>query len=98
MAIEIIRDHTLGEELIRERVERIAAEMESSIHISYHWEGNRIKFNRVGLSGDLEYTDTSIRITIHPSLLLPISNARIREMVNSYLDHNLNGASKNAHE
>ena len=84
--IEIVRDHTLGEERAHEAVQSIAERMESEIGIDYRWEGSTLKFKRTGARGRIRVSDCKIKLEVNLSLMLQPMKPVIETNIEEYLD------------
>ena len=70
----------------RRVVEKIAASLRDSLHFDYHWQGDRLTFERIGVNGYIDIADHQVRIYVKRSFMLPVSESWIRQQVESALD------------
>ena len=73
----------------RRVVEKIAASLRTSLHFAYHWQGDRLTFQRTGVNGFIDIADQRVRVYVKKSRLLPVSEAWIRQQVEAALDEYL---------
>ncbi len=86
VSIKIHRTHNLSKSSITEIVEDIASDLSEALNIRYQWEGDRLVFKRLGVSGYIEVEGQAVTVYINKSPLLPISDAQIRRHVEEKMD------------
>lgn len=89
MAVDITRSHHLDKATTRRMVEQIAASLNEQLSFTYTWEGDRLTFARTGVNGYIELAETTVRVYVRKSPLLPVSEAWIRQQVEEALDEHL---------
>jgi putative polyhydroxyalkanoate system protein len=67
-------------------VENTVRQMADGLGVSYHWEGDRLVFGRVGVNGHINVYENEINVVVNKSFFLPISDSTIREQIESHLD------------
>ncbi len=86
MAIRMSRAHQLPREQARQIVDRVARELQQDLGLSYTWENNLLRFQRMGIQGHIEVLADCIEVFIQKSFLVPISEHWLKEQVTQYLD------------
>ena len=84
--ISITRKHTLSLKKAKAAAEKIAKDLDKRFELAYEWNGDRIEFERSGVSGHL--TVSKDRIALEASLgwlLTPLKPTFERE-INAQLD------------
>ena len=89
MAVEITRPHMLGKPEARRMVEAIAASLSTKLNLSYAWSGDRLTFKRTGVNGHIDVEDDAVHVFIKKGRLLPVSDAWIRQQVETTMDEYL---------
>ena len=86
MSIDIRRHHTLGLAKAREAAEFIADHLDDQFNLQSHWNGNTLHFERFGVSGRMEVSDTEVRLHVRLGFLLIPLKSRFEREINKYLD------------
>ncbi len=87
----IRRDHTLGIEEAKRRVDEVAAEIGSEFSLGYRWEGDSLRFNGRGVDGHISVAQDSVEVHVRLGLALMMLSGPIRLAVESSLDQHLPG-------
>ncbi len=86
MAIEIYRSHHLDKATSRRMVEDIAASIGEQFSFSYAWEGDRLTFRHLGISGYIAIADQVVHVYVKKSRFLPISEDCIRQEIETVMN------------
>lgn len=83
--ISIKRRHKLEHKKARVAAEKIARDLNKRFELVYAWEGDRIEFERPGLSGTLHVGKADVRLDVELSFLLlalkgPIEREILKEL------------------
>ena len=84
--IEFKRDHALGMEEARVAAERIATELERDFGMTCEWDGNVLRFGRVGVSGELVVEPEHVELHAKLGFLLATFKPRIEEQLHRNFD------------
>lgn len=87
--IKLQRDHSLGLEAARERVEGIASQLHEQLDAEYHWEGDTLKFSRSGASGHILVSDSAVEIEVKLGMLLSALKGTVESTLNEELNKRL---------
>ena len=88
--IVVKRNHSLQISELRDRVENIARELEESLQIRYSWDGDQLKFDRLGAHGHIKLDGQEVEIKLVRNPFLPVSDSWLENKINSYLDQHIN--------
>ena len=64
----------------------LAQDLAERFGVDYYWEGDHLHFERMGVSGDIEVSDQTIRVSAKLNFLLSYLEPAVIEEVNRYLD------------
>lgn len=87
--IKLQRDHSLGRDAARERVESIARQLHKQLDAEYHWEGDTLKFKRSGASGHILVSDTGVEIEVKLGMLLSALKGTVENTLTDELNKRL---------
>lgn len=80
------REHQLGLQGARERVQKLADEMSDSFRVKSQWDGDTLQFNRSGVKGELLVTESSIELDARLGPLLSAFKPKIQAQLNQNFD------------
>lgn len=86
--IRISRPHGLSIKKAKAAAERIAAELAEEFDITYGWEGNRLEFERSGVTGSIEVDKKHVEIHARLGLMLSMLRSRIEREIHRFCDEN----------
>lgn len=69
-SLAIVKKHTLDHAEARRAAEEIAADLRTRFDLAYRWDGDRITFERAGLSGELCVRPDEVRLDCRLGFLL----------------------------
>ena len=84
--ISIAKDHALSLKKAKEVAEKIAKELRERFDLDYAWVGNRIDFERLGVSGQLVVGRQDIVLDVKLGLLLTPFKGTIEREIIAQLD------------
>tara|TARA_B100001245_G_C22734905_1_gene356597 strand:+ start:247 stop:525 length:279 start_codon:yes stop_codon:yes gene_type:complete len=84
--IDIHRAHSLDKEHAREAAETLAKDLSKQFDVNYQWEGDLLKFNRSGVKGQLDISESDLHIRLELGLMLRPFKSRIEQEIHSQLD------------
>jgi putative polyhydroxyalkanoate system protein len=84
--IEIHRGHTLGRHQARQVAEKVADELSEKLSVSCSWQDEVLHFQRAGLHGELEVTESEVRVSVRLGLLMLPMKPMLEQHINHYLD------------
>ena len=88
--IDINKSHSLEISDARERLEKMAGDLQARYGIKSAWTGNTATLSGTGLKkGRVELTDTAINVQITLGFLAKAMKGKVQEQVNMALDHAL---------
>jgi len=89
--ISIARKHALSHKKAKAAAEKIAQDLNKRFDLAYEWNGDRIEFERSGITGHMSVGKERIALEVSLGwLLTPLKPALERE-INAQLDKVLEG-------
>ena len=87
--MKIRREHSLGSEEARRRVDEIAADMGSRLNLSSEWRGDALQVTGSGVDGMIAVSEDAIEIQIELGFALMLMEGSIRSAIESTMDKHL---------
>lgn len=87
--MKIRREHSLGTDEVRRRVDRIAAQLGQQFTLSSRWVGDDLEFRGSGVSGRIRVEDHSVEVDVRLGLALMMMERPIRRAVEQAMDGEL---------
>lgn len=87
--MKINRNHNLGLNEARKRVEGIAESLGSKYGLSSNWEGNALKITGSGVNGRIDVADQSIHVEVTLGFALMMLESTIRTSIEEAMDKHL---------
>jgi putative polyhydroxyalkanoate system protein len=84
--INIKRQHTLGRDVARQRVESVAKNLQERLNANWSWEGDSLHFERSGASGSVEVGDDFVEFNIKLGMLLSAMKGTIEGSIQEEVD------------
>ena len=84
--LKIKREHTLGVEEARRRVDRIAEELGGKLRLTSEWEGDHLRVHGKGVSGRILVFDDSVEVHVHVGLAMMMLREPIRSAIEGSID------------
>ena len=84
--IEIHRTHTLGRHNARQVAQNVADELSDKFSVSCSWQDEVLHFKRAGLNGELEVSESEVRVSVRLGLLMLPLKPVLEQHINQYLD------------
>ena len=89
--IDIRRAHVLPKEEAKKKAEELAKGMQERFELDWRWDGDSIRFDAVrgaakGTKGEVNVSDTEVRVQIDLPFLLRVMKGTIESKVNEKLD------------
>jgi putative polyhydroxyalkanoate system protein len=95
-SISIARKHRLSHKKAKDAAEQIARDLKSRFSLDYAWNGDRIDFERPGVSGSMLVRKDQIQLDVSLSFLLTPIKPSIEREIQAQLDRLLGDKSKSA--
>ena len=95
-SISIARKHRLSHKKAKDAAEQIARDLKSRFSLDYAWNGDRIDFERPGVSGSMHVRKDQIELDVSLSFLLTPIKPSIEKEIHAQLDRLLGDKSKSA--
>ena len=94
--ISIAKPHRLTHRKAKDAAEKIARDLKSRFSLEYAWSGDRVDFERPGVSGSMHVTKDQIRLDVALGFLLTPLKPAIEKEIHTQLDRLLGPAPKPA--
>jgi putative polyhydroxyalkanoate system protein len=90
--LKIKREHSLGIEEARRRVDSIAEELGGKLlggklRLSSEWEGDHLRVHGKGVSGRILVFEDSVEVHVHVGLAMMMLREPIRAAIEGSIDH-----------
>jgi putative polyhydroxyalkanoate system protein len=86
--IHVHRTHGTTLKRARQKAEHIAEELAEEFGIDYAWDGNHLRFERLGLSGEIAVGKKDVDIHVKLGFLLMALRSRIEQEIHAFCDEN----------
>lgn len=86
----IRRNHSLGTEEARRRIEEVASDIASRFDLSYSWQGDNLGFRGRGVDGNIEISDDSVEVHVKLGFALMMLQGAIRHAIENSIDEHIN--------
>lgn len=87
--IKIRREHKLGREKARQRLDNLIHYLKDKLEAELRWEGDRLVFERSGASGDIVVGDNFVEVNAKLGLLLSPMRGMLKQAIQRQLDEEL---------
>jgi len=84
--IHIKREHNLGQNEARERVDKIASTLQDKLEAEMTWKGNTLNFKRSGATGSLDIGENYLDCNVKLGMLLTPLKGMIESALNDEID------------
>ena len=85
--LKIKRQHSLGVEEARRRVDQVADELGGKLGLTSEWEGDHLRVHGKGVSGRILVSDGSVEVHVHVGLAMMMLREPIRSAIENSIDH-----------
>lgn len=79
--IHIKQAHQLSQDEVKQRVERIAKDLQKKLSVDCHWKGDCLQFKRPGATGAIKLGKGFIEVKIKLGVLLTPMKAKIESSI-----------------
>lgn len=87
--IEVTRSHALGKEDARQAVERVARDLQQTLHFERDWQDDTLHFQRSGAEGRIIVRDEAVEVNIDLGFLLKPMRGQVKREAERLLDRHL---------
>ena len=84
--LKIKREHSLGVEEARRRVDQVADELGGKLGLTSQWEGDHLRVRGKGVSGKILVSEDSVEVHVHVGLAMMMLREPIRSAIESSID------------
>ena len=85
--MKIKRQHSLGVEEARHRVDQVAEELCGKLGLTSEWEGDHLCVHGKGVSGRILVSDDSVEVHVHVGFAMMMLREPIRAAIEGSIDH-----------
>lgn len=85
--MKIKREHCLGAEEARRRVDQVADELGGKLGLTSEWEGDHLRVHGKGVSGRILVSDDRVEVHVHVGLAMMLLREPIRSAIEGSIDH-----------
>jgi putative polyhydroxyalkanoate system protein len=86
VAIDIQKKHTKSLEEAQQVADDLASDLADKFGVNYHWDGDTIVFDRMGVTGEIDVNDEIVHVRARLGFLLSYLEPAVEKEVNRYLD------------
>jgi putative polyhydroxyalkanoate system protein len=79
--IHIKRQHNLGRDVARQRIEQVANDLQDRLNAKWSWQGDSLRFERSGASGSVQVGEDFVEFKIKLGLLLTPLKGSIEQTI-----------------
>ncbi|MCH7831064.1 MAG: polyhydroxyalkanoic acid system family protein [Proteobacteria bacterium] len=87
--MKIKREHRLGKDEARKRVDEIAARLNSKFKLRSAWQGDDLKIDGSGVQGRIVVSDHSVDVELQLGFALKMFEGTIRSSIEEAMDDHL---------
>ncbi len=84
--LKIVREHTLGVEEARRRVDQIADELGAKLRLKHRWEGDHLRVSGTGVSGVIVVEENLVEVHVRMGLGMMVFRESIRSAIEDSID------------
>src|SRR2546423_12739304 len=95
-SISIARKHHLSHKKAKDAAEHIARDLKSRFSLDYAWNGDRIEFERPGVSGSMHVRKDEIQLDVSLGFLLTALKPSIEREIQAQLDRLVGDKTKSS--
>ncbi|HVG04739.1 MAG TPA: polyhydroxyalkanoic acid system family protein [Burkholderiaceae bacterium] len=92
--IKLVRPHSLPLEKAKALTQKTADALAREYDLESEWQGNTLRFHRSGVDGQMQVTDSEIRLDVKLGLLLKAFKGKIAEHIERNFDELLDSGQK----
>ena len=85
--MKIRREHTLGVEEAKRRVDQVAEELGGKLNLTSRWEGNDLRVDGRGVTGRIVVEADSVEVQVTVGLPMLMLREPIRVAIEESIDH-----------
>lgn len=86
-ALKIRREHTLGIEEAKRRVDKVAEELGGKLNLTSRWEGDDLRVRGRGVKGRIAVAADSVEVHVTVGLPMLLLREPIRVAIEESIDH-----------
>ena len=85
--LKIVREHSLGIEEAKRRVDQVADELGGNLGLNHRWEGDRLLVKRPGVTGHIDVGEDRVEVHVRVGLAMIMLREPIRSAIENSIDH-----------
>jgi putative polyhydroxyalkanoate system protein len=87
--IALSHAHTMSKADAKTAVERVGSDLEDRLDATSQWDGDTLRFERSGASGQINVHESEVDVAIDLSWWVPVSTDRVRSEAEALLEEHL---------
>ena len=87
--MRISRQHSLGTQEARQRVDQIAADLGDRFNLRSHWQDDELRFTGTGIAGRIVVADNNVDVNVNLGLSLMLMEGSIRSAIEDTMSSHL---------
>ena len=84
--MKIVREHTLGIEEARRRVDLLAEELGTRLRLTHRWEGDHLRVSGTGVSGRIVVEESLVEVHVKTGIGMMMFRETIRSAIEGSID------------
>ena len=84
--MKIVREHSLGVEEARRRVDQLADELGAKLRLTHYWEGDHLRVSGTGVSGRIVVEESLVEVHVKTGLGMILLREAIRDAIEGSID------------
>lgn len=84
--IKMQREHSLSMDEARSKVDNLAADLEKRYGLKIHWSGDKLNFQRTGVSGHVELAAGKVSVLVELSMMLSPLKGKVEQRLKENLE------------
>ena len=85
--MKIVREHTLGLDEAKRRVDKVAEELGGKLKLTHRWNGDHLEVSGTGVSGRIVVEDARVEVQVSTGVAMMMFRESIRSAIESSIDH-----------
>ena len=87
--IALSHAHAMSKADAKTAVERVGSDLEDRLDATSRWDGDTLRFERSGASGQIDVRESEVDVAIDLSWWVPVSTDRVRSEAEALLEEHL---------
>lgn len=84
--LKIVRQHALGIEEARRRVDQLADELAAKLRLTHRWEGDHLRVSGTGVTGRIIVEESLVEVHVKMGLGMMVFRESVRNAIEDSID------------